>query len=60
MPRSKKHLDESDFPLKVRHSHIKTKLDVPVAIADNEDIAQDIAGRLNQDAWRKLEDQWNL
>jgi hypothetical protein len=56
----KKTLEESDFPLKAQHTNITTRQDVPVAIAVNEPIAQAIAARLNQDAWRRLEDMWNL
>lgn len=60
MPYEKKHLDVSDFPLSVEQLHIKTKQDFPIAIATNENIAKDIAARLNQDAWRQFEDQWSL
>ena len=35
-------------------------MDVLLAIAENEDVAQDIAARLNQDAWRQIDDKWSL
>jgi hypothetical protein len=55
----KKKLDDDDFPVKADQDKIKTQSDEPVATAENEETALDIAERLNDDAWRRHENNWS-
>ena len=54
-----KKLDDDAFPVKVDRKKIKTRNDEPVATAENEETAEDVAERLNDDAWRRHEDNWS-
>jgi hypothetical protein len=54
-----KKLDDDAFPVKVDRKKIKTRKDEPVATAENEETAKDVAERLNDDAWRRQEDNWS-
>jgi hypothetical protein len=54
-----KPLDDDDFPVKVERNKLKTKTGEPIATAESEKKAEDVADRLNHDAWRRHEDNWN-
>ena len=54
-----KALDGDDFPVQVEQDKIKTKDGEPVATAETEEKAEDVAERLNDDAWRRHEENWN-
>lgn len=54
-----KKLDHDAFPVKVVRKEIKTRDNEAVATAENEQTAEDIAERLNDDAWRRHEDNWS-
>jgi hypothetical protein len=54
-----KRLDDDAFPVKVDRKEIKTRDNEPVATAENEQTAEDVADRLNDDAWRRHEDNWS-
>ena len=54
-----KAFDDDDFPVQVEHDKIKTKDGEPVATAETEEKAEDVAERLNDDAWRRHEENWN-
>jgi hypothetical protein len=60
MTSTKKKLDDEDFPVKVERDKVVTPTKEPVAEAENEGLAEDIADRLNDDAWRRHEDKWSL
>jgi hypothetical protein len=55
----KSKLDDDDFPVKVEQDKIKTRSDEPVATAENKETAEEIAERLNDDAFRRHEDNWS-
>ena len=54
-----KKLDDDAFPVKADRKKIKTRNDEPVATAENEQTAEDVAERLNDDALRRHEDNWS-
>jgi hypothetical protein len=55
----KRKLDDDDFPVKTDHRKIKSRDNEDVATADTSEIAEEIADRLNDDAWRRQEDNWS-
>jgi len=55
----KKQLDESDFPVAAEDDKVVTTKKEPVAEAENDELAKEIAERLNDDAWRRHEDNWS-
>jgi hypothetical protein len=59
MTATKKQLDDEDFPVKAKRDKVVTTTKEPVAEAENEELAEDTADRLNDDAWRRHEDGWS-
>ena len=55
----KKQLNESDFPVAAEDDKVVTTNKEPVAEAENDELAKEIAERLNDDAWRRHEDNWS-
>jgi hypothetical protein len=55
----KKRLDDDDFPVSVEDKKVVTTGKEPVAEAENEEIAEQIAECLNDDALRRHEDNWS-
>ena len=56
---STKKLHDDDFPLKTDKTKITTSDGETVADGKTEQVAEDIADRLNEDAWRRQEDNWS-
>ncbi len=55
----KKPLQPNDFPVQAEDKKIVKKDGEPIADAQDEKTADDIADRLNDDAWRREEDNWS-
>jgi hypothetical protein len=55
----KKHLNENDFPVAAEDNKVVTTNKEPVAQAENDQLAEEIAERLNDEAWRRHEDNWS-
>jgi hypothetical protein len=55
----KTQLDDDDFPVKADQDKIKTRSNAPLATAENDETAEQIAERLNDDALRRHEDNWS-
>jgi hypothetical protein len=55
----KKRLDDDDFPVSADDKKVVTTGKKPVAKAENEEMAEEIAERLNDDALRRHEDNWS-
>jgi hypothetical protein len=56
---SKKPLKPDDFPVHVEGDKIKKQNGTPVAEAEDDTAATDIAERLNDDEARREEDKWS-
>lgn len=52
-------LTPDDFPVEADKAQLKTQDGKPVAVAQSEATAQDIADRLNEQAAREEEDRWS-
>jgi hypothetical protein len=52
-------LKADDFPVHAEHEKIKKSDGTPVAEAEDDVAASDIAGRLNDDEARREEDKWS-
>ena len=59
MPNKKPPLEPEDFPLKVEKDKIKTTDGKTIAETSSEEVAVEIARRLNQDEEKKQEDRWS-
>jgi hypothetical protein len=59
MPATKPPLNSSDFPVQVEGDKIKKQDGTPLADAEDETTAGDIADRLNDDEARREEDKWS-
>jgi len=59
VPDKKPPLEPEDFPLKVDKDKIKTTDGKTIAEAPSEEVAAEIAERLNEDAEKKEEDRWS-
>jgi hypothetical protein len=59
MPALKPPLKPSDFPVQVEGDKIKKHDGKPLAEAEDETTAVDIAERLNDDEARREEDKWS-
>ena len=59
MPGSKRPLNSSDFPVQVERDKIKRQDGTPVAEAEEDTNAADVAERLNDDEARREEDKWS-
>ena len=55
----KKTLKDDDFPVKADKDQIKTRDGDKIADANDEQTAEEIVERLNDDAWRRHEDNWS-
>jgi hypothetical protein len=55
----RKQLDDDDFPVSTEKDKVVTREQEPLATAEDEETAEDIAERLNNDAWRRQEDNWS-
>ena len=54
-----KPLKPDDFPVEVEGDELMTADGKPIARAKTPAIAEDIAGRLNEDDQRKEQDRWS-
>ncbi|WP_407160375.1 hypothetical protein [Bradyrhizobium sp. STM 3557] len=52
-------LKPNDFPLQADQDKIKRQDGKPVAKTDNDELAKDMAERLNCDEHRREEDRWS-
>jgi hypothetical protein len=59
MPASKRPLKSNDFPVQVEGDKIKKQDGTPVAEAEDETTAADVADRLNDHEARREEDKWS-
>jgi hypothetical protein len=59
MSASKKPLKPNDFPVHVEGEKIKKRDGTPIAEAEDDTAAADIAERLNDDEARREEDKWS-
>jgi hypothetical protein len=59
MPALKRPLSSSDFPVKVEGERIKKQDGTPLAEAEDEITAADIAERVNDEEARREEDNWS-
>jgi hypothetical protein len=59
MPASNRPLNSGDFPVQVDHDKIKKQDGTPVAEAEDETTATDVADRLNDEEARREEDKWS-
>ncbi|MBR0905326.1 MULTISPECIES: hypothetical protein [Bradyrhizobium] len=48
-----------DFPVKADETTVKTNKGKPLADAESEPVAEDIADRLNEQAYREEHDRWS-
>jgi hypothetical protein len=58
-PDDKDQLKPDDFPLQTDHDKIKRQDGKPVAETESEDMAHEIAERLNSEEHRREEDKWS-
>jgi hypothetical protein len=59
MSAAKKPLNPDDFPVHVEGDKIKKRDGTPIAEAEDDTEAADIAERLNDDEARREEDKWS-
>jgi hypothetical protein len=52
-------LKPNDFPLQAEKDEVKRQNGKPVAKTKTEEMAEDVAGRLNCDEHRREEDRWS-
>ena len=55
----KRKLDDDDFPVKPEGEIIKSRDNEPIATTEDAQVAEDLADRLNDNAWRRHEDNWS-
>ncbi len=60
MPDEKPGLQEDAFQLTTQGKKVKDRAGKPVLDAETPDVAEDVADRLNEDADRRHEDNWNF
>ena len=58
-PNTKDQLKPDDFPLQADDSKIARQDGKPIAKTDSEDMAKEIADRLNCEEHRREEDKWS-
>jgi len=58
-PADQDHLEADDFPLHADQDKIKRQDGKPVAKTESEDLAKEIADRLNCEEHRREEDKWS-
>ena len=54
-----KPLKPDDFPIEAEHKKLKTSKGKPIASTESEDIAHDLAERVNEQADREEHDRWS-
>ena len=59
MPTEKTALEPEDFPLRVEKNKIQTGDGKTIAETSSEEVAAEIARRLNRDEEKKEEDRWS-
>lgn len=52
-------LQPDDFPVEVEDQKLKTQKGKPVATAETEELADQLAERLNEQAHREEQDRWS-
>jgi hypothetical protein len=52
-------IQPSDFPVEVDKNELKTSKGEPIATAKNQPLAEDVADRLNEQAYREEHDRWS-
>ena len=57
MPNSKIHPD--DFPVEAHDEEVKTRKGETIAVAKDKPVAEDVADRLNEQAYREEHDRWS-
>jgi len=55
----KKPLKPDDFPIETEDKKLKTNKGKPIASAETEDLAEDLAERVNEQADREEHDRWS-
>jgi hypothetical protein len=58
-PADQEQLKAADFPLEADQDKIKRQDGKPVAKTESEDMAKEIADRLNSEEHRREEDKWS-
>ncbi|WP_199198391.1 hypothetical protein [Bradyrhizobium sp. MOS002] len=49
----------NDFPVEVEKTTVKTNTGKPLAEAESEPVAEEIADRLNEQAYREEHERWS-
>ena len=52
-------LTPDDFPIEADKQKLKTQKGEPIATADTEELADQLAARLNEQAHREEQDRWS-
>ncbi|MCA1379060.1 MULTISPECIES: hypothetical protein [unclassified Bradyrhizobium] len=52
-------LTPDDFPIEVHREKLKNQKGEPVASAETEQLAGDVAERLNEQAYQEEQDRWS-
>lgn len=52
-------IQPDDFPVEADETAVKTNKGKPLANAENESVAEDIADRLNEQAYREEHERWS-
>jgi hypothetical protein len=55
----KEEIDPHDFPVEAEKTELKTNKGKPIAQAETEPLAKEIADRLNEQAYREEHDRWS-
>lgn len=56
---SKPVIHPDDFPVETGKTTVKTQKGKPLADAENEPVAEEIADRLNEQAYREEHEKWS-
>ena len=56
---NKEAIDPHDFPVEAEKTELKTSKGKPIAQAETEPLAEEIADRLNEQAYREEHDRWS-
>ena len=56
---SKTQIESDEFPVEADKDQLKTSKGEPIAAAKDEPVAQEIADRLNEQAYREEHDRWS-
>lgn len=56
---SKPIIHPDDFPVETSKTTVKTQKGRPLADAENEPVAEEIADRLNEQAYREEHEKWS-